>query len=116
MAGLFDGTPLERPVTCEVCERPLFECRCPRDADGKVLLPRQQTARIRLEKRRKGKSVTTISGLDPAASDLPAILRDLKRRCSTGGTICDGVLELQGDQQQTAADALNEMGYKVSQT
>lgn len=116
MAGLFDGTPLERPVTCERCGQPRESCRCPRDAAGNVLLPHEQTARVRLEKRRKGKSVTTITGLDPAASDLVGLLRELKQRCGTGGTVADAALELQGDQRQPVAEALQAMGYKVRQS
>ena len=34
MPGLFDGTPLVRPVTCQRCGKPLADCRCPRDAAG----------------------------------------------------------------------------------
>ena len=79
MSGLFDGTPLERPVTCEACEKPLDQCACPRDASGQVLLPKDQPARVGLEKRRKGKTVTVIAGLDPTASDFDTILRKLKR-------------------------------------
>ncbi len=47
MSGLFDGTPLERPVTCEGCKRPLAQCACPRSESGVVLLPKDQPARRR---------------------------------------------------------------------
>ena len=116
MPGLFAGTSLERPVTCEVCEKPLHECACPRDADGTVLRPGEQTAVIRREKRRKGKVVTTITGLDPVASDLKAILKTLKTECGSGGTIsgdAKDVIELQGDQREKVAGALNGLGYSV---
>jgi len=62
MPGLFAGTPLERPVTCEVCEQPLAQCACPRDESGAVLLPKDQPAHVGREKRRKGKTVTVITG------------------------------------------------------
>jgi len=113
MSGLFAGTPLERPVTCAVCERPLDACTCPRDAAGRVLLPKDQTALIARAKRRKGKVVTTIGGLDPVASDLPALLKRLKIVCAAGGTIADGIIEIQGDQRDTAADLLRQMGYRI---
>ena len=64
MSGLFDGTPLERRVTCEVCKRPVAQCACPRSESGEVLLPKNQAARVGREKRRKGKTVTVITGLD----------------------------------------------------
>ena len=81
MPGLFDGTPLERPVTCEACEQPLSECACPRNESGAVLLPKDQPARVSREKRRKGKTVTVITGIDPVASNLQGILTELKSGC-----------------------------------
>ncbi|MCP3904445.1 MAG: translation initiation factor [Planctomycetes bacterium] len=113
MSGLFSGTPLERPVTCAVCEQPLDACTCPRDAGGHVLRPKDQTAVIRRERRRRGKTVTTVTGLDPTASDLAAIARDLKGRCASGGTVSDGVIEVQGDHGETVAEVLRTMGYRV---
>ena len=111
MPGLFDGTPLERPVTCELCEQPLDQCRCPRNAAGQVLLPKDQPARVSREKRRKGKIVTVISGLDPAASDLPGMLRALKTACGAGGTVADNRIELQGDHREHVLAYLREQGY-----
>ena len=115
MSGLFAGTPLERPVTSDVCERPLDECACPRDGRGDDLLPKDQTAVVRRAKRRKGKVVTIIEGLDPVASDLPAILKRLKAECAAGGTIAgDGsIIEVQGDHREKAAEILAQLGYNV---
>ncbi len=115
MVGLFDGTPLERPVTCANCQRPLDGCTCPRDADGAVLEPGDQRATVRLEKRRRGKVVTTVTGLDPHASDLAGILRRVKQRCAAGGTVgSTGTIEVQGDHRERVADALRELGYPVT--
>jgi len=116
MCGLFDGTPLERPVTCAVCEKPLAECTCPRSAAGDVVLPRHQPARVGREKRRHGKTVTVISGLDPDASDLPALLGRLKSACATGGTVADGCVEIQGDHRERVLKILREMGYPAKST
>jgi translation initiation factor 1 len=113
MPGLFAGTPLERPVTCEVCERPLDACDCPRDAEGRVCRPRDQTAVVRVEKRTRGKVVTTIAGLDPAASDLEALSRRLKGACGAGGTVRDGAIEIQGEHRDAVAAVLRQLGYKV---
>jgi translation initiation factor 1 len=83
-----------------------------------VLQPKGQTAIIRREKRRKGKVVTTITGLDPVASDLPAILKQLKTACGSGGTIAEDdragtVIELQGDHREKVAELLEQMNYKI---
>ena len=84
MPGLFDGSPLEHPVTCDVCEQRLEQCTCPRDESGAVLLLKDQPARVGREKRRAGKTVTIVTGLNPAASDLKLILARLETACAAG--------------------------------
>ncbi len=116
MSGFFSGTPLERPVSCHLCEKPLDECGCPRDADGNVRLPKDQPVRVRREKRRKGKIVTVVKGLDPTASDLGAILRQLKSACAAGGTAADGILEIQGDHANRVVAILDGLGYPAKRS
>ena len=111
MLGLFDGTSLERPITCEACEKPMAQCACPRGESGAVLLPKDQPARVGREKRRKGKTVTVITGLNPVASKLDAILAQLKLACAAGGTIHDGIIEIQGDHRERAVSILQDLGY-----
>lgn len=110
MGGLFAGTPLERPVTCERCELPLERCRCPRNAAGRIVLPAEQPARVRREKRR-GKLVTVIDGLDPEASDLGGLLKQLRSKLATGGTVAAGMIELQGDHRDRVVEFLRGLGY-----
>ncbi len=111
MSGLFDGTPLEHPVTCQACEKPLDQCACPRGNSGEVMLPKDQPARVGREKRRKGKTVTVITGLDPVASDLGAILGQLKSACAAGGTISQDTIEIQGDHRERVLAILRDLGY-----
>ncbi len=110
MAGLFDGTPLERPVTCERCTQPLADCACPRNAAGDITLPHDQQPRVRREKRR-GKWVTVVAGLDPAANDLPALAKDLRTRLGVGGTLKAGCIELQGDHRDSVVAELVTRGF-----
>jgi translation initiation factor 1 len=111
MSGLFDGTPLERPVTCERCGQALKQCKCPRDASGQLLLPKSQQARVSRERRGGGKVITIISGLDPRASDLTAMLKRFKANFGAGGTIRDGCIELQGDHRDRLVEILRQLGY-----
>ena len=70
--------------------------------------------RVRREvKGRRGKTVTTISGIplpDDALRDLAA---ELKRACGTGGSTKDGVFEIQGDHRDKLTAALQSRGYTV---
>ncbi len=112
MPGLFDGTSLERPVTCERCNKALADCACPRNMKGDVCQPSDQSPRVRREKRR-GKWTTVVAELDPEATDLKALLKQLRTSLGTGGGITDGELILQGDHRDSVVDRLNAMGYKA---
>ena len=110
MPGLFDGTPLQRPVTCARCEKPLADCRCPRDAAGAITLPKDQPARVSRE-RRRGKPTTVVSGLDAKASDVPALLKRFQAALGVGGTVRDDGFELQGDHRDKLVAELKALGY-----
>lgn len=110
MPGLFAGTSLEQPVTCEACRRPLADCACTRDASGKLCRPSDQDARVRREKRR-GKWVTVVYQLDPSATDLKALAKTLKSKCSAGGAVTGDGVEVQGDHRDKIVDLLKAMGY-----
>lgn len=77
------------------------------------MAPSKQTARLALEKRKKGKIVTVIRGLPAEGNDLPALLSRLKTTCGTGGTLQEETLELQGNQLERVRTALTGLGYRV---
>jgi len=108
--GLFDGTSLERPVTCEACGKALTDCGCPRDAAGNLCAPKDQDARVRREKRR-GKWTTVVTGLDPHATDLKALAKQLKAKHAAGGSATADGLELQGDHRDAVVAHLQSLGY-----
>lgn len=110
MSGLFAGTPWERPVTCEVCERPRAECRCPRDAAGRHCPPARQPVRVAREKR-GGKVVTLVHGLDPVANDLAGLFKMLKKELATGGACAGAVIELQGDHRERLVERFRALGF-----
>ncbi len=115
MQRLFAGTPWDRPPACDRCGRPEAECECPPAPPPapQRLDPATQTARLRVEKRPKGKVVTVVSNLDPGGNDLTALAATLKDRCGTGGTVKDGLIELQGQKVDAAEAALKAIGYKT---
>jgi translation initiation factor 1 len=70
--------------------------------------------RIRREtKGRKGKGVTTVSGVGLAEAELKTLAKKLKQKCSTGGTVKDGVIEIQGDHRDTLKTELEKLGHNV---
>ena len=112
--GLLSGTVFDRPPHCERCDRLESECRClPEATKTNVVAPERQTARLSLEKRRKGKLVTVIRGLAASDNDLPALLTQLKSFCGAGGTIDADSLEIQGDQCDRLRLKLKQIGYQV---
>jgi translation initiation factor 1 len=96
---------------CPGCERPQPECRCGQPqrvdrGDGVV--------RVRREKKgRRGKTVTTISGIPLPGEELLVLAGELKRRCGTGGSAKNGVVEIQGDHVDALIEELAGRGYTV---
>ncbi len=76
--------------------------------------PQQQTVYLHREsKGRGGKAVTLIKGLALSEGDLSALAKKLKQACGSGGTVKDGVIEIQGEHREKIADTLRKLGYKV---
>ncbi len=109
---LFEGTPFDRPPRCEKCDQLEEECICPPDPPFRIP-PEQQTARLSIEKRKKGKRVTVIRGLSAEGNDLPELLKQIKDRCGAGGALKDEDLEIQGEQLDRVRETLQQMGFKV---
>ena len=78
----------------------------PRAQDGKGI-------RLRLEHRPGGRTVTVVLGLSGTAAQVAALAKDLKSACGTGGTVKDGVVELQGDHRAAAQAVLAQRGLRA---
>lgn len=74
--------------------------------DGIVRIRREVTGR-------KGKGVTTLSGLDLSDGDLKKLAKSLKQLCGTGGSVKNGIIEIQGDHREKIRTALEQQGYTV---
>ena len=85
-----------------------------RKPSGKSLPPNQQTAYLhRDSKGRGGKGVTLIKNLILTDEDLSTLAKRIKRDLGTGGTVKDGVIEIQGENRERIAEVLVKLGYKV---
>ncbi len=71
----------------------------------------QQVIKIKLEKRRYGRAVTIIEGLNEREVNLRKLASELKSRLATGGTYKNGRIELQGDHRHRVKQILVEMGF-----
>jgi translation initiation factor 1 len=94
---------------CPACRRPLAQCACTKakaagSSDGIVRVSRES---------RVGKSVTVIRGLALESTALNALGKQLKAGCGAGGTVKDGLVEIQGDHRDKVIDALREQGWVV---
>jgi len=99
--------------TCPACRQPLAQCACKaRSAvtgDGIVRVSRET-------KGRGGKSVTLVKGLALDAMALAVLGKQLRAACGAGGTVKDGVLEVQGDHCDVVMDALRKHGHQPKRT
>jgi translation initiation factor 1 len=81
---------------------------------GKSLPPQQQTIYLHRESSgRGGKAVSLVKNLLLSENDLKALAKKLKQECGTGGTIKDGIIEIQGEHREKIANVLQKLGYKV---
>jgi translation initiation factor 1 len=105
--GLVYSTDIGR--TCPACRRALAACKCSANAapigDGKVRVSREV-------KGRGGKAVTLVRGLPLDADALAALGKRLRTACGAGGTVKDGVLEVQGDHTERVMQCLRDEGWQ----
>ena len=109
---LFEGTQWDQPPRCERCGELEEICTCP-PLPRACTPPEKQTAKLAIEKRKKGKMVTVIRGLSPEENDLPELLAKIKASCGAGGTTKGELLEVQGDHLARVRELLSGIGYRV---
>jgi len=92
---------------CEVCGLPKEICVC------EDIAREQQKITIQVDKRRYGKMMTIVDGINAHDLDIDGLVTKLKSKCACGGTIKDGKIELQGDHRNKVKEALEKMGFTV---
>lgn len=96
---------------CPTCGRPTTACTCKKKA-----APPTGSGMVRVQiesKGRGGKTVSLVTGLVMNEEGLKKLAGELKRVCGSGGTIKDGVIEIQGDHRDILVDALKKQGIKA---
>jgi translation initiation factor 1 len=98
---------------CPSCGRPVADCRCNAGGKGKG----DGIVRVGREtKGRKGKGVTVVTGVPATPAELAELAGDLKRKCGSGGTVRDGVIEIQGDHRDLLVAELARRGFTVKRS
>ncbi len=110
LGGLVYSTEAGR--MCPDCRQPVAQCVCKSRAsavpagDGIVRVSRET-------KGRGGKAVTVVKGVPVDATALAALSKQLKAACGSGGTVKDGVIEVQGDHCAPVIALLQKQGFTV---
>ena len=92
---------------CSVCGLPGELCIC------QEIAKEQQCAILSTDRRRYGKIVTKVEGLEDTAIDINQLAKLLKNKCAAGGTVKGRTIELQGDHKKKAAIVLKNNGFNV---
>ena len=99
---------------CRQCLRSVAACVCGKDAPPASAQPGHGTVRLaRATKGRKGAGVTLITGVPLAGAELDALASRLKTLCGAGGTVRNGVIEIQTDQRARLQAELEKLGWHV---
>ncbi len=104
----------EQGNICPACRRPMAKCICRRQksapaGDGTVRVARST-------KGRKGKGVTVITGLPLDHGALQKLAKELKQKCGAGGTLKDGIIEIQGEHRDLLVEELKKQGYAAKRS
>jgi translation initiation factor 1 len=93
---------------CPTCGLPKEICAC------EEIAREQQEIRISTAKRRYGKIVTIVEGINASDINIDDLARQLKTKCAAGGTVKDGKIELQGDHKKKVEAVLQELGFPIT--
>jgi translation initiation factor 1 len=93
---------------CPICSLPKEICRC------QELAKTEQRIRVQVERRKWGREVTLVEGIDSRDISLSELVTKLKMRCACGGSAKDGIIVLQGDHRHHIKKILEELGFPAS--
>ena len=99
---------------CPDCGKPVSACigrqkNTPPKSDGIVRIGRET-------KGRKGKGMAIITGVPLHPEGIKNLARELKQTCGTGGTVKNGIIEIQGDHRDLLVEELEKHGWPVKRS
>ena len=93
------------PQVCTQCGLPKELCAC------ETIAKERQVIAVTSAKKKFGKICTVVEGINEKEINIKEVLKNLKNSLACGGTVKEGVIELQGDHKQKVKKLLIEMGF-----
>lgn len=90
---------------CPICSLPKDICRC------QELAKTEQRIKVSVERRKWGREVTLIEGINSRDISLSELVTKLKMKCACGGSAKEGVIVLQGDHRHNIKNVLGDLGF-----
>ncbi len=90
--------------------------RVKQNSSGNKTAAQKSDGFVRLRREVKGRgggTVIVISGIPLTAQEIKDLAGVLKKKCGCGGTIKDGIIEIQGDHRDALSAELQARGFKV---
>ena len=109
---VYSSGPQGSGSRCPRCGWPVESCACARKEGLASPLAQQRVRVSRSSAGRGGKTVTLIAGIEGGDAVLAPLAKTLKARCGAGGTVKEGVVEIQGDHVETVIALLSAEGYR----
>ena len=100
---------------CPVCRQPVGACHC----NAQARPPAHTAGGVRVSRETKGrggKAVTVVRGLNLDDTALAALGKRLRMACGAGGTVKDGVAEVQGDHVERVTAWLVAEGWQAKRS
>ncbi len=90
---------------CPICSLPKEICRC------QELAKTEQRIKVSVERRKWGREVTLIEGINSRDISLSELVTKLKMKCACGGSAKEGIIVLQGDHRNNIKGILGDLGF-----
>ncbi len=113
-AGLVYSTEFGK--MCPGCNKPTAKCVCQKKQSQSIPKNDGIVRLMRETKGRKGKGVILITGVPLNNDGLKKLAKSLKQKCGSGGSLKNGIIEIQGDHRDVLERELSRLGYKVKRT
>jgi translation initiation factor 1 len=90
---------------CDICGLPKELCVC------EDIARESQKIRVYTARRKFGKLMTVVEGIDSKNINLKDLVKTLKTECACGGTFKEKRIELQGDHKKKVKNMLMKIGF-----